>query len=99
MNPTRLQEAYRVQADADLATALSTEAGRRLLWQIIEGYVGSTFAGEETHRSAFLEGRRSIRVELADDCMRVSPSEYVLMLREAVDRRAEMALAESTDGG
>ena len=96
------------QTDADLLRMLSSPDGRRFLWSIIDGRArssGASFSGENTHHSAYLEGRRSVGLELMLDCQRVSSAEYVHMVEEAVLRSEQMRLKaeaealENSDGG
>lgn len=89
--------------DDHLRGLLATEPGRRTLWWLIDERAGigtteSTYCGADTHRSAYLEGRRAERVEMLRECQRVGPSESVQMMAEATRRRAAEH-AELTDGG
>lgn len=82
-------------ADNDLRALMNLELGRRFLWRQMEFSISSTFAGEETHTSAFNEGRRAIAAELMADCQRVAPQEFVHMLGDAfAHREAERLAAE-----
>jgi hypothetical protein len=90
------------QSDDDLRNALGTDHGRRLLSGVIENLTGGTltgtFCGEDTHRAAFLEGRRSIGVELLQECRRVSPADSAQMLTEAFRRQVEDQAMELGNG-
>lgn len=78
------------QADDDLREVMSTAGGRRFLWALLEERAGTfreSYSGEQTHRAAYLEGRRSIALEITAECQRVDSPNYVHMLREALKRR------------
>jgi antitoxin component HigA of HigAB toxin-antitoxin module len=79
-----LEEAYR----ASLLRVLDTPDGRRVVWRALEraGVYRTTFCGEETHRSALLEGRRALGLELLMDLMETCPESYQLM---QADQRRE----------
>lgn len=85
----RQAAALKQEADEDLRTMLGTPEGRRVLWALIQHRAGAfrdCFCKEDTHRTAYLEGRRSIALELVADIQRVSTSDYVHMLGEAARR-------------
>lgn len=67
-----------------LCRVLDTPEGRRIVWRLLErgAVFHSTFCGEETHRSAMLEGRRSMALELFDDVMAFAPHQYAVMQTE-----------------
>ena len=85
----RSEETYR----RALAKVLETPEGRRVLWRVLEsaGIYRSTFAGDDTHRSAMLEGRRSMGLELFDDIMSYVPGQYPVMQRESLSEESEDA--------
>jgi hypothetical protein len=60
----------------DLLQFLKTESGRRVLFQIIyvdAGIRGLSFAGEQTHATAFNEGQRNVGQRLLARCEIASP--------------------------
>ena len=76
--------------DESLRGLLQTPQGRRFLSELIEdrcALSGVVCSGEQTHLAAYLEGRRSIGVELSADCQRVDAPNYVRMVGEALERR------------
>jgi hypothetical protein len=77
---------------SDFRFVLSTQHGRRLLWHIIEDicHREAVVAGE----SAFLEGQRSVGVQLAASAKAIDFRAYQLMEREDFDSR----LAETANG-
>jgi hypothetical protein len=91
-----------LQVEQDLRELVRLPAGRRFLWALIDeraDLTTTTFCGADTHRSAYLEGRRSIGVDLVNQLRRVAPSDYVHMVGEAVSRREMEALAQETARG
>lgn len=84
------------QADEDLRSVLSTVPGRRFVWRLVDGEAGvatPSFAGEQTHGTAYREGKRAVGLQLVLDCQRVAPTDYVQMVSEAVSRSREARLA------
>ena len=80
------------RATAVLARALDSPHMREVIWSILEnaGIHRISFAGEETHRTAFNEGRRSIGNDLLAQCLTARPQCYNVMRDEAEARRANM---------
>jgi hypothetical protein len=78
------EEAYR----ASFVRMMGTPDGRRVMWRALEraGVYRTTFSGEETHRTAMLEGRRALGLELLADIMEFCPESYQLM---QVEQRRE----------
>ncbi|MBS2028724.1 MAG: hypothetical protein JST54_12555 [Deltaproteobacteria bacterium] len=95
-------ENRRLQHENDLREVLATAAGRRWIWDLIDGQSGlmsKSFAGEQTHAAAYLEGRRSIGRDLMLECRMVAPADYAHMVTEAVSRQQEVdAGREQHDG-
>ena len=73
------------QQDEDLRGALRTEAGRRLIWRLIDKHRphGSSYTGEALS-SAFADGRKELGRWLLTECQRVSLGDYSRMLSEAL---------------
>lgn len=96
------QKDLQERADNDLRRVLSTESGRRVLWELMDGRASvfrPSYAGEQTHHTAYLEGRRSVGLELVLECQRVSPADWGHMMREALERRQEVLdVKEPADG-
>ena len=74
----------RLLAANDLREVLSSPAGRRFVWRLLNdeslSYTGEAFS------TAFKEGTRSLRLQLKLDCQRDAVKEYLLMMREALER-------------
>tara|TARA_R110002072_G_scaffold273239_1_gene433933 strand:+ start:1738 stop:2118 length:381 start_codon:yes stop_codon:yes gene_type:complete len=73
------------------AKVLSTYEGRYVIHQIVEGMAkqrSSSFAGEQTHKTAFREGQRSIGEIILRDGFTNRGETYILMLSEA-EKRAQ----------
>ena len=71
---------------ADVKAALtSTPAGRRVLWRILElcNVERSTFSGEETHKSAFREGQRTVGTTILADAEEADLEGVMAMKQEA----------------
>jgi hypothetical protein len=90
------EDLARTQARDDLKAVMSTPEGRRLMRHIIDARCqpGTTsFAGEETHRTAFVEGRKDVGRELLGWCRRDVPAHWAQMvaegLREALEAKAD----------
>lgn len=69
----------------DLRFVMSTPAGRRFVHRVL-GLCGTfrlSFTGEQTHTTAFNEGKRSLGNQLFAEVEAVSPEAFVDMLREA----------------
>ncbi len=75
---------------AVLARVLDSAHGRHVIWGILEkaGFHRISFAGEQTHLTAFNEGRRSLGNELLAECLTARPQCYNVMREEAETRRA-----------
>ncbi len=81
------------QLEEDLDAVLSTDAGRRFAWDVLDrlcNVFGGSFT-DETHRTAFNEGRRSIGLDLIEGAKRVSPQLYARMVQDAFAAQAEDA--------
>lgn len=78
------------RAKAVLARVLDSPHGREVIWRILEeaGIHRTSFAGEETHRTAFNEGARNMGHWLLAECLTARPQCYNVMRDEAEARRA-----------
>lgn len=101
----RKAEHRQKRLDTALGALADLENGRIVLWSLIDeicGALNGSFAGENTHTTAFAEGKRAVGLEVISWLQRVAPSDYVLMLSEALNRRREEDAAdvqEPSDGG
>lgn len=74
------------QRDEDLRWVLSTEQGRRFYLRLLEdesNLQGQSFAGSDTHLTAFREGVRAVGISLLEEAQRVAPGSYMKALNEA----------------
>lgn len=74
----------RTMRDADdMRKLLCEEWGRRLFWRLVAktGLLKTSMTGNS--HTFFLEGRRSIGIELWDEMESVAPEAYVKMVEEA----------------
>lgn len=78
------------RASAVLARVLDSPHGREVIWGILEkaGVHRTSFSGENTHLTAFKEGRRDLGNELLAECLTARPQCYNVMRDEAEARRA-----------
>lgn len=84
---TRAQLA-REREVADTAKVLDTAAGRAFIWRLLEkgGFHTLSFSGEETHLTAFKEGRRDMANWALAECLTARPQCYNVMRAEAEER-------------
>lgn len=79
------------QRDEDLKTLMSTPAGRRFLYRLAYGICGVEngiwSASAEIH---YMEGRRSVGIEVKNEAQRLAPREYVLMIQEQINDAAQL---------
>ncbi len=62
----------------------STTSGRRYLWEKLEAcHIFATSYHDSAQRMAFLEGERSVGLQLLNDITRWCPDEFILAMREA----------------
>ena len=64
----------------DIRAVLSTPAGQRFVWDLCEDR-GSSFAAGDALSMAYLEGRRSVQLELKAEIQRVAAPHWVDMVR------------------
>jgi hypothetical protein len=77
------RELESIRAQTDFKDVASTPHGRRLLRRILGecGIYRSSFAGEDTHSSAYREGQRSIGLSLLAQ-FEAAPDLYLTFLSE-----------------
>lgn len=94
MTPAEAREAAETE-EADLLSVMSTPSGRRLFFALIEraGVTGGAF-DPNPHTMAFLEGRRSVGIELLQRLQQTVPQEYLKMVIEAAQTAAERNLKQ-----
>lgn len=86
------------QRDEDLRAAMSTPAGRRLLFRIIDEVAGAHAASfsADALAMAFREGRRDVGLTLLREIQRVTPTEAVHLITDSFSaRRDEQLLRDS----
>lgn len=99
MSPEEIQAAeahdVRMHELDDLEAVLSSPAGRRFVWRLLEqsGVFRQVFSGEETHRMAFMDGNRVHGLRIFADVHEACPERYLEMVREAA---APVGQAEMT---
>lgn len=73
----------RLRDEDDLKKLLAEEWGRRFFWRLVAktGLLRSSMTGNS--QTFFLEGRRSIGLELWDEMESVAPESYILMVSES----------------
>jgi len=78
---------------ANFMVVVGTRAGRAVLWALMSsgGPYKLSYQGENTHETAFLEGRRSLSLEILHKLFTDAPAEYMLMQNEAVSRDTRYA--------
>jgi hypothetical protein len=79
--------------EADLLGVMSTPGGRRLFFALIErsGVMGGAF-DRDPGTMAFLEGRRSVGIELVQRLQMTTPKEYLRMMTEAAQTAVERSM-------
>ena len=91
--PVRPEDLARTQARLDLKEVMGTPAGRRLMRHIIDARCqpgATSFAGEETHRAAFVEGRKDVGRELLGWCRRDCPQLWAQMVAEGLQEALQV---------
>lgn len=76
---------------AEVAKLMDMPAGRAFVWRLLErgGLHRLSFAGSDTHMTAFNEGRRDMANWILSECLTARPQCYTVMRNEAEDRRGE----------
>ena len=82
MKRVKMTDAER-QAGSDLLAVLSTPAGRRFMWNLIDDH--SRSFSLDPYATAFQEGARSLRLDLAERCKAIAVEQYKAMVREQID--------------
>jgi len=85
-----LEELHKHQVERDLREVLKTPHGRRTFWWLVDevsGVFNTSFAGEQTHQTAFHEGKRAVGAELVETLQRLAPEEYQRMFLDAIEDR------------
>lgn len=82
----------KAQSEADLVSVMSTPAGRRFVWRLLQG-AGITAASiaADTHETAFNEGRRAFGLRLMAEVQALARTHYLTMMHEML---AGLALEE-----
>ncbi len=72
--------------DADLRAVLATQAGRRLVWRLLNicKVFGDSF-DSDTHLHARNAGMRSVGLKLMEEAQRVAPQSYLEMTGERIN--------------
>lgn len=82
------EKAERERADNDLRGLMASEAGRRIVWRLLEKCnifrLSFNPSLSELGVTAFNEGKRQVGLELLSDVQRVAEGEYLLMLKERI---------------
>ena len=77
------------QNDEDIRAIMGTPQGRRFMYRLAYGICkvdgGIWSASAEIH---YLEGRRSVGIEVKSEAQRVAPREYVAMIQEQINDAA-----------
>ncbi len=87
VEPKKDEELARLQLEDDWRVQMSTPTGRRLVWGLLNraGTFGPSF-DERAAVMAYVEGRRSVGLELMAYLQRHHRAAYVQMHREANER-------------
>lgn len=95
-----LEERARTQRESDVRAVLSSPAGRRFFWRLVDdvaGAFGRSYDGTPLG-TAFAEGRRSVGLALLTEAQRVAPADYVHALQEALAAQEETRLLLKKEG-
>lgn len=81
-------ELSKLTEETDVQWLMSTQQGRRIMWRLLSlaGVFRISFAGEETHATAFAEGARNIGLVFMNDLQTLCPERYVQMTSEQQTR-------------
>jgi hypothetical protein len=85
--------ARKKREDADvLRTLMHNKHGRAFLYRFLEGchIYGDTFAGENSHTSAFNQGQENVGKRLMVMAMDASPDLYVQMIKEQREEESRL---------
>lgn len=96
----RSQAAQQEDEAIALAAVLGSEQARAFIWNLVGmcRFTGASFAGENTHMTAFNEGRRDIGARVFGPILEKHPEMFTLMQREHVARQARYhVIPDETD--
>lgn len=87
----RRAELDAIEANEHLRRLLETYGGRYVVWHEIAecGVYTGSFRGEETHWSAFAEGKRAVGLSLINKVFTADPNAYAVMRSENEAREAK----------
>lgn len=92
----------REQEKKDLRAVMSTAAGRRFIWRLLEnaGVFRSSFVTGAPDATAFNEGARNNGLALLGDIMNDASEKYLIMQKEAVsnDQKRREGSSRDNDG-
>lgn len=76
----------KAQAEADTVAVMSTPAGRRFVWRLVNaaGILGRSMADTD-RETAFNEGRRSFGLALLDEVQALAKRHYLSMMHEVLN--------------
>jgi hypothetical protein len=86
--PAKPTVSPREKLEARLRWVMSTEQGRAAMWWLLDevgGLFSPAFAGEQTHVTAYEQGKRAVAIELMQQLKRSAPADYRAMLRERLE--------------
>lgn len=85
----KAREAVEQDRLAAVDYVMSHHNGRQFVWDLLSdcGVFHTTFAGEQTHHTAFAEGKRQVGLALLTQIEESHPNGYAIMRAEAADRR------------
>lgn len=101
LEPSNVEKARALQEEETArawANVAYTEDGRRVIWSILAmcDLYSSTFTGRAD--AAYLEGRRSIGLELLRDRLSaIDPAIYPQMMLADIDRQERLEIARQAD--
>lgn len=86
-------ELAKLTEDTDLQWLMSTQQGRRFMWRLLSmsGVYRLSYAGEQTHETAFAEGARNIGLQLMHDVQTLCPDLYAVMVEEQRSARSRQS--------
>ncbi len=85
----KTERSQREQAADDLRGVMALPGGRRFVREMLNrcGVWRLSYAGEQTHATAFNEGKRAVGNQLLLDLESAAPVAFIDMLREAQQSR------------
>lgn len=89
----RRQKLRMLLNEQDLRSVLGDQAGRRVIWRIINDMAGIYEVPMSCdNHDIFVNGKRHVGAILMNECQRVASSHYVHMVEEALDLQHEDTL-------